>query len=76
MYSWSQRKSILKGRKKPTIIQRPVQKLFPVEADINFKVKEEEGERDIINLESDEHKPTGRPCRDRKVLGELKKVCK
>ena len=59
--------------KKPTIIQRPVQKLYPVEADIGLKVKEEEGKRDII-IESEPHEPNlkERPCRDAKVLGELK----
>ena len=53
------------------IIQRPVQKLYPVEADIDLKVKEEEGKRDIIKSESHELKE--RPCRDAKVLGELKR---
>ena len=72
MCSWSQHKSILKG-KKPTIIQRPVQKLYPVEADIDLKVKEEEGKRDIIKSESHEPKFKERPYRDAKVLGELKR---
>ena len=62
-----------KEGKKPTIIQRRAQKLYPVEADIDLKLKEEEGKRNIIKLEPDEHKPPGRPCRDAKVLGELKK---
>ena len=55
MCSWSQRiKVFSKEGKKPTIIQRPVQKLYPVEADIDLKVKEEEGKRDIIKSESHE----------------------
>ena len=62
-----------KERKKPTIIQRPVQKLYPVEADIDLKVKEKEGKRDIIKSESHESNLKERPCRDAKVLGELKR---
>ena len=63
-----------KEGKKPTIIQRPVQKLYPVEADIDLKVKEEEGKRDII-IESEPHEPNlkERPCRNAKVRGELKR---
>ena len=61
-----------KEGKKPTIIQRPVQKLYPVEADIDLKVKEEEGERDHI-IKSESHDLKERPCRDAKVFGELKR---
>ena len=60
-----------KEGKKSTIIQRPVQKLYPVEADIDLKVKEEECKRDIIKSES--HDLKERPCRDAKVFGELKR---
>ena len=61
-----------KEGKKPTIIQRLVQKLYLVEADIDLKVKEEEGKRDIIKSESHEPNLKERPCRDAKVFGELK----
>ena len=61
-----------KEGKKPTIIQCPVQKLYPVEADIELKVKEEEGKRDIIKSESHEPNLKEQPCRDAKVFGELK----
>ena len=73
MCSWSQRKVFSKEGKKPMIIQRPVQKLYPVEADIDLKVKEGEDKRDIIESESHELKLKERPCRDAKVLGELKR---
>ena len=62
-----------KDRRKPPIIQRHVQKLYPVEVDIDLKVKEEEDKRDIIKSESHELKLKERPCRDGKVLGELKR---
>ena len=80
MCSWSQRKGkkptiIQRKGKKPTIIQRPVQKLYPMEADIDLKVKEEEGKRDIIKSKSHEPNLKERPCRDAKVLGELKRKC-
>ena len=42
-----------------------------MEADIDLKVKEEKGKRDI-KFDSNEPKPTGRLCKEAKVLGELK----
>ena len=35
-----------KTGKKPNIIQRPVQKLYPVEADVDLQVKKEVGKKD------------------------------